>query len=39
MKNTTKCANLYSVGDLRVEEREIESLLFDEVLVEVMKSK
>lgn len=35
MKNNTKCANLYSVGDLRVEEREIESLLFDEVLVEV----
>lgn len=35
MKNTAKCANLYSVGDLRIEERNIESLLSDEVLVEV----
>mgnify|MGYP005613381011 CR=1 FL=1 len=35
MKNTTKCANLHAICDLRVEEKEIPALLDDEVLLEV----
>ena len=35
MKNTTKCANLHAVCDLRVEEKEIPALLENEVLLEV----
>lgn len=35
MKNITKCANLYAICDLRVEEKEIPIPLDDEVLVAV----
>ena len=35
MKKTNKCANLYAIGDLKIEEKPLPVCKEDEVLVEI----